>query len=171
MVIGPAELIFAGVIVIVLVALALYYGWKELQTLRHVRELDPLAVDERRYRIARAWRRLINSFLMLVLAALLGGSYVLGVEQRAAEAAQAADTKADAVANPEPTPEQREFLGTYSTLWYVILLIFMTIIIFALYDFMAIRRFWLRNYRQIQSDRREMIQREVARIRTQRNGK
>src|SRR5438445_11734164 len=118
-----AEIVFASLIVIVLVALAVYYGWKEFQTLFHLRALDPLPLDERRYRIARAWRRLVNSCLMVILAALLGGSYFLGFEQHAAEAARKAD-EAERAASSAPSREQQEFLNRYSALWAMIALVF-----------------------------------------------
>ena len=52
----------------------------------------------------------------------------------------------------------------------IFVMVLLGIIILAAFDILAIRRYGLRQYRQIQADRREMIQEEVARIRGQRNG-
>jgi hypothetical protein len=51
-----------------------------------------------------------------------------------------------------------------------VLILLMSIIFLAAIDFFAIRRFGLRHYRQIQADRRAMIEGELTRIRSQRNG-
>ncbi len=165
MTVPSAEFLFAAVLVIALLALAVYYGWREVQTLRLLKDPSALEPDERRYRRARAWRRLTNSVLMAVLAFLLLGSYFLGMEQRATALAGLVRRNA-----APPTAEQQQFLNRYGALWGAFAVIFLAVVCIALYDAWAIRRFWVRNYRQIQADRRAMIKEEVARIRTQRNG-
>jgi hypothetical protein len=46
----------------------------------------------------------------------------------------------------------------------------LAIIILAALDFFAIRRFGQRQYRKIQAERRAMIEGELTRLRSQRNG-
>ena len=52
----------------------------------------------------------------------------------------------------------------------VFCLVLLTLVCLAFFDLFAIRRFGRRHYRQIQDDRRAMIERQVALLRTQRNG-
>ena len=66
--------------------------------------------------------------------------------------------------------EEIQFRQMYAIYWVIVLLLLLAIILLAAVDFMAIRRFGLRHFRQIQADRRAMIEGELARIRSQRNG-
>ena len=70
----------------------------------------------------------------------------------------------------EETPAEEEFTRIYAIYWGIVLLLLLAIVILAGIDFFAIRRFGLRHYRQIQADRRAMIEGELSRIRSQRNG-
>jgi len=67
-------------------------------------------------------------------------------------------------------PEEWEFAHTYAVYWIVCLLVLLAILATATLDLLAIRRFGRRQISQIQSDRRAMIEREVARMRRDRNG-
>ena len=69
-----SELIFGGILVVVLLALAAYYGVRQIQTLRALRIADDRSLEERAYSRKQAWRRLISSVLMVILAGLLAGS-------------------------------------------------------------------------------------------------
>ena len=51
------ELIFAGLIVVVLISVAVYYGPRQLQALRNLRTDGELDARDRRYLRAQAWRR------------------------------------------------------------------------------------------------------------------
>ena len=164
------ELAFAGLIVVVLIGLAVYYGPRQFQVLRNLGAQEGLDVADRRYHRAQAWRRLINSVLMLVLAGLLAGSYMVGQERMAGQFGTAANTKAGNSAGGGPNTEQKRFVNQYSATWIVIVLVVLAILCLAFADLWAIRRFGLRHYRQIQADRREVIQQELARLRSQRNG-
>ncbi len=70
----------------------------------------------------------------------------------------------------EFNPEEQQFVKLYSTYWLITLLVLLAIIILAGIDFFAIRRYGQRHYRQIQADRRTMIENQLARLRSQRNG-
>jgi hypothetical protein len=164
------EMIFAGLIVVVLISVALYYGPRQWQTLGKLRTESNLDAADRRYIRRQAWRRLINSALMLLLAALLVGSYIVGQERQAAEMGARAANRPDNAASAGPSAEQERFLNRYSTTWILIGLLLLAILCLAFADLWAIRSFGIRHYRKIQADRREVIQREVARLRSQRNG-
>jgi hypothetical protein len=164
------EMIFAGLIVVVLISVAVYYGPRQWQALRKLRTENDLDAADRRYIRHQAWRRLINSGLMLLLAALLVGSYIVGQERQAAEMGARSANRPDNAAGAGPSAEQERFLNRYSTTWILIGLVLLAILCLAFADLWAIRSFGIRHYRKIQADRREVIQREVARLRIQRNG-
>jgi hypothetical protein len=60
-----------------------------------------------------------------------------------------------------------ELLVSY---WSAVLLLVLAIVFLAAFDFWAIARFGLRHHRQIQADRRTMLENHAARHRSQRNG-
>jgi hypothetical protein len=130
---------------------------RELRGLRRAAELPD---DEARYRRRRAWRRLAGSGLMLLLAGLLTGALVY-LEPPAQD---------KVVRDVAATPGELEFWGLYARYWIVILLVLMAVIFLAAFDLWATRRWGLRQHRQIQADRRAMIERQVSRLRQERNG-
>jgi hypothetical protein len=142
---------------------------------RNADDPDPDAA-EALYRGNQIRRRLINSGLMLVLAAQMAGAMVY-TEIRAQRQAERADARADArergEAQAPPTAEERSFLQFYGVYWLVFLLILLAMVALALSDLLSTRRFALRAHRQIQAERREMIDRQIARLRQEkqeRNG-
>ena len=65
------QLFFGIVIVLVLLGLAGYYAWRQVQTLRRLRWETELSEDDRRYTTRLAWRRLLCCGLMVLLAGLM----------------------------------------------------------------------------------------------------
>ena len=160
---NTAELTFGSLLVVVLLALAGYFAWQEVQELRRLRLPGGPPPDEARYIYRRAWRRLFCSGLLVVFAGLLIGTYFLEMPlQQLINQKQAGDT--------EFSREQQDFLTLYRVYWIVALLVLLAIIATAGIDLWVLRRFSLREHRKIQADRRAMIEREVALIRRQRNG-
>ncbi|HEV3260844.1 MAG TPA: hypothetical protein VG013_28590 [Gemmataceae bacterium] len=157
------EYMFAALIVLVLVGLAGYFGWREWQVLRGLRDEENLPPDDRRYLRRQAWRRLVCCGLMAVLAGLFVGWYALGFHQQALDWVEGR--------GPQGPPEREVRLLNLS-LAYVgaagVVLIGMLLL--AAFDLWAIRRFGIRHLRQIQADRRAMIERQAARLRSRRNG-
>ena len=153
------QIIFGVLIVVVLVGLAAFYVWRQIQTLRRLRQAADLSHEERQYTHRQAWRRLLGSVLMLVLAGLMAGSLVL-------EGPANEHLKNEA----PPDPARQQFWNFYSLYWIVTLLVLLSVIVLAALDLFAIRRFGKRQYRQIQEDRRAMIKDELTRLRSQRNG-
>ena len=168
---GWPQIIFGAVLIAALLFLALYYGWRQVVVLRRLRyNPDVPCGDERRYERRQAVGRLVNSVLLLVLAALLAGvmSYL------EAPTRQLADERGAVIANgqepPELTPEQRRLVRVWGWWWVVFLLVLLAVLVLAALDLWAIRRYGLRQYRKLQADRRAMIERQAARLRQDRNG-
>src|SRR5204863_5194109 len=88
-------------IVVVLLVLAGYYGWRQVQALRRLRSAGDLPQEERTYIRHQAWRRLFCCGLMVLLAGMLIGSSVLGLETRASQLIREREA---ARLNDEPLP-------------------------------------------------------------------
>jgi hypothetical protein len=156
-----AELIYAVVIVVVLLGLSGYFFWRQWLTLHNLPKLVELSPEEKRYRRSQAYRRITNSLFMVILAGLLISSYGLGQEKKARELATGI---------PQKDPEQQQFLTQYTTFWIVFALVLLCIIFLAFWDILAINRFARNQYRRLFAERREMIERQVAKLRRERNG-
>jgi hypothetical protein len=145
-----------------------YMGWRQWRLLRRLPHLD-LPSDDRRYQRTLAWRRLVSAALLIILASLLVGSYMLGQERQAQELSQRQEREQG---GPDiaPSDAQKQFLTQYSTFWITVGLVLLGLMVLAFMDLWTIHRFARRSLRQIQADRRAMIEHEVAEYRRQRNG-
>ncbi len=173
------EIGFGALLVAILVGMAGFFVWCQWRTLLTLTSAD-LSSEDRRYSRIQAWRRTACSLLMLVLAALLviwlfwyGGRMSDLIAQGNAhelEPERVSDLMTQGKAN-ELEPEQRRLLGESLTLVNLMLVVLLAIIILAGWDLLAIRRYGRRHLRQIQADRRAMIEDQIARVRSQRNGR
>ena len=163
-----SQVVFGVTLVVVLVAMAGYFAWRQGRTLQSLRDTPDMPAEERRYLRNQAWRRLVCSGLMVVLAILLAAHFSLEgpVNELVAkgEANRAAGEKRPLDAN------EKQFVDFYRNFWALVLLVLLAIICLAAVDYFAIRRFGKHQYRKIQADRRAMIEGELTRLRSQRNG-
>jgi hypothetical protein len=156
------------VLIVLLGGLAGYFAWRQLQTLRGVARNDNLPAEDRKYFRRQAWRRLVGCGLMLALLALMGGSFFIeGKAEQVAAEKKAARDRGEA---GDLDPEQRLFMKFYGGYWIVILLFVIGLVAIAFADLVSIRRYGQRHYRKLQEDRRAMIERQVIRLRQERNG-
>lgn len=162
-----SQIVFGSLLVLVLVGLSLFYGARQLTQLRRLREQE-MADDEQQYERAKAWRRLLSSGLIMLLAVLL---VVLLVwyepgAQRIADEFQDYDRESA----PAFTPEQTTFLRVWTGIVVAFLLVLLAVVLLAGVDLWSTRRFALRQYKRLQADRRAMIQRQSTRLRQDRDG-
>lgn len=165
---GP-EYFFAALIIVVLLAMAAFYAWRQVRLLRQLPRQSDLAPEDRRYYRGQAWRRLVGCALMLVMAALLIASYGFGQEQQAEQVTHAGKAPSHG-AKPPLTPEKRRFLEQYSRFWITFSLVLLAWVCLAFLDIWAIRRYGRRHFRQIQAEHRAQLENQVAQLRSQRNG-
>lgn len=158
------ELTSGAILVVLLLAVAGYFSVQEIRKLRRSKTEPAGSEAEQLYVRRQAWRRLVCCGLLVVLAGLLIGAFLL---EGSVQGLIAQGREGDG----EWNPEQRDFFRVYSIYWIVTLLVLLGIITLAAFDLWVIRRFSLREHRRIMADRREMIEREVRVIRQQRNGK
>ena len=154
------QIVFGSSLVVILLGVPAYYIRKQLQTLRKTAGSAEAHSSEGVYLRRQAWRRLVCSGLMVLLAVLLAGAllYLEGPAQ------QLADQGADVA----EAPENRAFVNFYSYYWIVFLLVLLALVVLAGIDFWAVRRFGLRELKRIQDDRRAMIARQSALLRQKR---
>jgi hypothetical protein len=164
-----SELIYGGILVVVLLALAGYYGFRQVQMLRGLRVPDERSPEERAFCRKQAWRRLICSVLMIALAGLLAGSVAFTPSIRRIVAYNEATVEDAEEARPD-LEDQRVAKIVYGSYWIVVLLVLLSIVALAGIDVIAIRRYGHTQLLQIQNDRRAMIEKEVAKLRRDRNG-
>lgn len=164
-----AERITMLVLVAVLVGVAWYYcrkAWRTLQATSPAFEMMP---EERRFLRRQAWRRLVNGGFMIALAAMLAGSYALGLQSRAEAIGLEREAQAVDGIKPPLTPEQQRFGRFFSGYVIVLLLVLAVVILLAGIDLFATRRYAITQLRRIQADRRAMMERQLERWRRERD--
>ena len=155
------ELIFAGLLVVLLLGLGGYFGWRQLRMLGVLKKDNPYSPAERLYLRRQVRRRLIGSGLLIAFAVLLVGFYFLGIGSPESNGAEKGD---------RPNAEQARRLWLFTSYWVVALLLFLAIICVALIDLLATRRFTLRQLQQLHDQQEALFQEQAARLRSQRNG-
>jgi hypothetical protein len=164
-----AQIVFGVVLVVALLGLAAIFFWRQWRALASLKHAPDLPIEDRVYVRNQAVRRLICAVLMVVLAVMLVWSFSL--EWRTGQILNQEDAARERGEKPPPrTALDKEVLNQFSWHWIATLIVLFAIIVLAGMDFFAIRRFGKRQYKKIQTDRRNMIERELMRIRGQRNG-
>lgn len=162
-----SESLWAAVLVIGVIGLAGYFAWQQRRALRRLQQMDNLHPEERHYQRLHAGRVFICCIMMILVAGMVGGWYAFGLDNEAARLSQQAAGQAE---NEHLDPSQQRSLTFITFYWIVAILLVLGMIYVALMDIWAVRRFGLRQTRQLQADRRAMLERQIALMRTERNG-
>lgn len=166
------QYVFSAFIVLALLALAGYFGWKQLQTGRWLRTQPQLPAEDRTYFRRQGYRRYFGCVLAVGLAGLFVGLLVFDIPSRLEEfATRGEEAKARGEANPPMSDEERDFLGfSFAYIWGMIG-VALALIVIAVLDLMAIRRYGMRQRRRIRADREAMLQRQLPLLRRDRDGR
>lgn len=166
---GWPQIIFGAVLVLVLLCTSILYIVRQIAALRRLRAAEEMSLEERQYLHSRARRRILTSILLFLLGVMLAGAlvYLEAPAQRLADEQAAREQQGDTT---PLAPEQKLFARLYGSFWILFLLVLMAVIFLAALDFWATRRYGLHQHRKIVADRRAMIEREVSRLRQERNG-
>lgn len=158
-----SQIVFGVALVIVLLGLAGFYAWQQVRVLRRVGAGES-GSEEGVHLRRQAWRRLVGSALMVLLAVQLAGA-LLFLEGPAQQLADRVDAE-----GPQATegPEQEAFGNFYGYYWIAFLLLLLVWVVLAGIDWWAVRRFGLRQLHRLQDDRRAMIARQSALLRQRR---
>jgi hypothetical protein len=163
--VGWPQLVIGILLVVLLCGLAVYYAWRQRRLLIELRSSDQPEEEQTFFR-RQAYRRLVNSVLLFILAGQLLGALVF-LEDYAQRLAN--------LRNAQPrgtplTPEQRDFAWFYSWYWITFLLILLAVVILAAVDFWATRRFGQAQHQKINQERTQMLESQLNRLRQERNG-
>lgn len=160
----------AWLLVLVCISAAAFFGWQQIQTLRRLHQQPEMPADDRTYFRRQAIRRLIGCGLLVAIGVLIGGSYVSGQEEWVERLAEPGQIKA---AGAAPDAELQHKKRIYVWYWIAVLLLLLALVIIAAIDFFAIRGYGARHLKRIYSDRKAMLEQELAelkRARGYRNG-
>lgn len=166
---GWSQIIFGAILVLVLLFVAVLYIVRQVLALRRLRATEEMALEERAYLHGRARRRLVTSLLLLVL----GGMLLIDLVFLEVPAQRLADQRAKMQQQSDSPPfneEQRSFARVYGWFFVLFLLVLMIVVFLAGLDYWTTRQYGLRQRRKLLDDRRAMIEREVTRMRQERNG-
>jgi hypothetical protein len=165
--VDPAnEPLFAGLFVVVLLLMGGVSGWRQLRMLRRLPDSQEFDPNERRFLRGQARRRLLIAGLLLLLAGLIGGTYLSGMEGRVS--AFGTPPGEDGTPHPVRGDEARQFAKFYAAYWSAVMLVLFAVMAVATVDFWAIHRFGNRQMRNIRVARQAMLDQELARLRAER---
>ena len=139
-------------IVILMIAVAAYFTWRQGLTLQVLRLDSKLSRAHRRYLVKQYWRRLFGSLVLVVLAVMLFGSLFLDYEplrkpvDELAQAEQEADKQAT------------RFLIIY---WMALLLLVMAVLALAVFDLWATVRHGVQQQKQLFQEHQELLEAEL----------
>lgn len=169
---GWPQTIIGFCLVLLLTGLSIGFARLQIRNLRRLRLSPELPEQEQQFERAQAWRRLVGCALTLLLGLLLAGAllFLEAPAQQLADAREQAPPQLGVLDDPQLTAEDRDFIRFYTLYWIVLLLSLLLLLGVAARDLLATRSYAQRQHRQIQTDRRAMIQKEIKRLREQRNG-
>jgi hypothetical protein len=156
----PVAMIPSIVMAALLVAIAVYFGMRQRQTIAMLRHDTRLSRDDRGYLHRQAVRRLLNSALLIALAGFLVGGVFLeaGLDLHPVEPID------------EPSESAKASVQLLVGYWITALMVLLGVMVVAVFDLVATARYGARQRRQLEDDRRAALQAEVERLRRDRRG-
>jgi hypothetical protein len=136
----------------------------QIRNIRRLTNRSPIPSDERRYLRGLTQRRILNSFLMLVLGGMIIGAYASGYQARFEEIAKFKDLDPPV----EATDDDRAFMRTWAMYWIVVLVLLFFVVTVAIVDYVATSLYARQQLRRIQSEQRTLLERDLAVYRAQR---
>jgi hypothetical protein len=119
--------------------------------------------DEFAYLRNRHRRRLLASAMMVVIAGLIAGAYLSGMENRA-DALGEHDPNAprDEAGKRVIQPDERLFVRAWGTYWVLAIVLVFAWIGIAVLDARASLRYWMGVYQQMKEDHQTKLRRDLA---------
>lgn len=137
--------IFIGfVIAVVLFLVAGYFAWRQQRTLHMLRFAGEYSTEHRRYLFKQCWRRLLGSFLLVIVAGMLIGALFLDYEPPP---------------NEEAAKEALRFLFAYVA---TLLLFVMAVLLVAFIDFWATARFAMDQRKRLTEEHKAILKADLA---------
>ena len=154
------ERYLAWLVVAVTVLAAVALGYRQLKVWKWLQQNEVgLSPEDLTYHRWSIGRRLTGCVLLLVLAAMIAGIYLLEIAS-GLETLMALGEKAQQTGQ-KLTEEQERFL--FGAMRYVAVLLLVLMLIFFLvgWDILAIRKYGMRHRQRIRDDRRAMLERQL----------
>lgn len=161
------EIVTGTALAVLLFALAGGTLWWQLRNLRRLTQ-QQFPDDETRYVRRQGRRRLTIGGLLLVLGVLLVGALVF-LEEPALKLGLEREALREAGKDDPLTPDQRRFAEVYRWYWMTFLVVLLGVIVLAGVDLWSVRRYGMKQRRRLNEDRRAMIQRQLHRLRQERD--
>lgn len=150
------ELVGAWALALATLAVASIFGVRQLNVL-----VTGSTSDEGKMLRRSAGRRFVVSGLLIACSALVAWPYITNI---------AADVARIAPDHDRLTPDELAVARAYAWCWVAIAaLLFVALAIIA-YDLWIVRRYWAGRLERLHGDRRDMIERQLARHRHEQNG-
>src|SRR5262249_43991077 len=145
------ELIFGIAIVLVLLGVAGYFGYRQIQNSQKLSRDRDIPNEERQFIRRQIRRRLVCCVLMVIFPGFLAGWFV--IEDRLPERI---------ANNPEEKPGENPWVEMIVYYWSLALFVLFTILALAGLDAIATARFGLRSHRALEIERRTVLEAEAA---------
>ncbi len=134
-----------GIIVVVLIAIALFFAWRQSGVMRALNYDTRLQPDQRLYFLKQCYRRIFGSVLLLVLAGMMIGTLFLDIQP----------------ANQMDQQAAKRTLGYLSFYTSGMLLVLLAILVLAIVDFWATTRYSLQQQKRLFQEHHDMLAAEL----------
>ena len=151
----PMAILFLAACVAAIALISLRY---QIRTWRRLRS-DVLASDDRRYLRGMFQRRTFNAILMLALSALLAGAVFSGGLEELGRLTQ--------VKREDMTDEDKDTLRGLVYYWIAVLGLLFFVLAIAMSDYIAVGLYGRQQLRRIQTEQRDLLERDLAVYRQQ----
>lgn len=154
---NPNELVIGGLLAFVLLGVAGFFGWRQIQNSQSLRTNRDLPAEERTFVRKQIRRRLVCCVLMALLALLLVGWYA--IESQWPERLPH---------HPQEKARDNPWVEVFFAYWAFFFFVLFSILALAGVDLIATARFGLRSHRRLEAERRAVLEAEAARFRKKR---
>ncbi|MSQ93366.1 MAG: hypothetical protein EXR98_02285 [Gemmataceae bacterium] len=144
---------------IILIAVAVSFGWRQRLTLKKLHADRMVPKDQRLYLLKQCQRRLFGSGLLVLLAGMLIGCLFLDFDP------QRLTPEGVAQVDRETAKQATQFLGFY---FMSMLLLVMVMLALAVFDFWATARHGVQQQKQLFQEHQEMLEAELTELRHRR---
>lgn len=166
-----SKMVAALALAVPLVLLGLISAWYQLRGLRRLRERKLVPSDEAAYLRGRYRRRFVLGVLFVLLGGLIAGSFLSGQEARADKLGEKKPTDAEGEKR-EMSDGEKQFLRSYAIYWFgVVVPLTFVLIVLAMIDGLATRRYWLKIYREMRDEHNSQLRRDLAVYMQQKDGR
>lgn len=157
-----SKMVAALAIAIPLLLLGLISALQQLRGLQNLRSRKMVPSDEAAYLRGRYRRRLVVGLLLILIGGLIAGAFISGMEGRAEELGEKRPTDADGERR-EMSEDDKQFVRRYGLFWFgIVIPLTFLLIVLAVIDGLATRRYWLKLYREMRDDHNNQLRRDLA---------